>query len=529
MNTPAFGALLRDAIYQVLDNWVFRILAVLIAILVLTTFVFGFRQDGIVLLFGLEHWSYDAFLDTFSAGGAPNAPSDAQGMVIDILVKILFEGIAGNLGVLACVAATAFFVPAMLQKGAADVLFHKPLPRLTFYLARYIAGLLFVGSLATLMSVGVYLGFLLVSQYNDPGILLAGPLITYIFALVYAVSMWVGVMTRSTVAAILLTVIFFSVNGCIHRAWGTMTQNELTRTAEVEAGRDLRRKERSNPEAAPEAGAAEEDQADLDTDEIEDTESAFVTWMRRTITTLHYILPKTGDADVLAHKMRRVVNRPAFTDGTSLVSVFRIPDGFERVSPAEVPPLPNEARALVGEPVLTLKGSLGDAPVTYTLLRRDVSKRTVERRGKSREVLESNSQAAQALREALEAAGATGISRTIMSLGANMHGNPMGAALLDWTEGGHTRRVAVFKGANGERLYTLWIEDGGMPSEERDKLVFDTIHRAMGYDLKANSYEERFTLTAPWRYNILFSVGSSLAFVAVLLLLGWWKLRRIEF
>ena len=91
----------------------------------------------------------------------------------------------------------------MIEKGAADVLFHKPLGRLTFYLSRYFAGLFFVGLLATLMAVGMYAGFLLVSGYHDPGILLAAPLLTYLFGLIYAVAMWVGVVTRSTVAAML--------------------------------------------------------------------------------------------------------------------------------------------------------------------------------------------------------------------------------------------------------------------------------------------------------------------------------------
>ena len=54
MNSNALRALGRDAIYQVLDNWVFRILFVLGSALVLCTFLIGFREEEITLLFGLQ-------------------------------------------------------------------------------------------------------------------------------------------------------------------------------------------------------------------------------------------------------------------------------------------------------------------------------------------------------------------------------------------------------------------------------------------------------------------------------------------
>ena len=58
MKVSAVSALFQDALYQVLDNWVFRILAVLTGCLVLVTFLIGFREDEVVLLFGLKTWSY---------------------------------------------------------------------------------------------------------------------------------------------------------------------------------------------------------------------------------------------------------------------------------------------------------------------------------------------------------------------------------------------------------------------------------------------------------------------------------------
>ena len=49
MNGPQLRALVADAIYQVLDNWVFRILACLTILPILLTFLIGFRDDKISL------------------------------------------------------------------------------------------------------------------------------------------------------------------------------------------------------------------------------------------------------------------------------------------------------------------------------------------------------------------------------------------------------------------------------------------------------------------------------------------------
>ena len=504
MNATATKALLLDAVFQVLDNWVFRILVVIGSILVLSTFAFGFREEEIVLLFGVQSWSYESIFTAFTGSSA--RVDDPQGILINGILDFVFGTLAGNLGVIFCIAATSFFVPQMIEKGAADVLFHKPLNRLTFYLARYFAGLFFVGVLATLMAFGMYAGFLLISGYNDPGILLAAPLLTYLFALIYAVSMFIGVMTRSTVASILLSVIFFAFNGCVHLFWTSMQANEFAQLEEL-------REEAESEE-------------DVVVEEEEDEEGGFaLELVKKTNAVLHYVLPKTSDADVLSSKLRKALNAPLYTEEEALISVFLLPDGFEETSP-RMPDVPSDVAALLGEPRFQLEGLVEGEAVTCTLLRRAVVRREVERRGELKLVQETASRAGSTLAETLEDTVAEDVDRSLKSFGSNLRGRPMTGSLVRWTGGG---QALVVKGAASEWMFTLWIEDAGPDTEARADLTLATIGLAMGYDVSANSYEERFTFTAPWRYNIFFSVGSSLAFVAVLLCLGWWKLSRIEF
>ncbi len=243
MNTIQAQALVKDSIYQILDNWVFRILAVLALIPILFTFLVGFHEDEIVLLFGLKRWSYGGLLSAFDMGGQ-GLGQDMRGMAIEALLQIILDFLAGSIGLILCIAATAFFVPRMIEKGAADVLFHKPLSRLTLFLSRYVGGLLFVLLLVTFTGVGIYLGLLLVSNHNDPAILYAILGVTYTFGIVHSVSMLVAVVTRSTVASILLSILFFFGNGCIHNIWVFKEQvqaSEQLESAPLEADPEERR------------------------------------------------------------------------------------------------------------------------------------------------------------------------------------------------------------------------------------------------------------------------------------------------
>ncbi len=501
MNIQALKALLQDAVYQILDNWVFRILTILGGMLVLATFLVGFREDDIVLVFGLKSWSYASVFAAFGTNAA--TLPDPQGVLINTVLDLLFNTLAGSVGLIFCIAATAFFVPQMIEKGAADVLFHKPLSRLTFYLARYFTGLLFVAALSTLMAGGVYLGLLVSSGYHDPGVLLAAPVLTYLFGLIFALSMWIGVVTRSTVASILLTALFFSFNGCVHYVWEKTQEGQLRRLDGLTDADVAETSEKKRP-----------------------TDGPLLTLLKNTNAALHYALPKTGDADVLASKLRRAVNRPYFVEDGTLVALFRLPDDLERVDAAPTTETSADPAvlALLGDVRLALRTR--DAGASYTLFRRPSSKESATRAGK-------------ALRDALlEDTAIEDVDRDLASFGLPLNGQSVSASVLRWerVDGGRVlpRMAVLFRGAEAKALYTLWIEDDvGVASSELARARLDEllarVENRMGLDPSGTSYERHFTLTAPWRFNILFSVGSSLAFVAVMLLLGWWKLARIEF
>ncbi len=91
----------------------------------------------------------------------------------------------------------------MLRKGTIDFLIAKPIPRWLLLAYKYVGGLLFM-FLTTLVVVGGIWAVLgLRSGIWAPGFLLTIFVLTFQFAIFYAVSTLMGVMTRSPIVCIL--------------------------------------------------------------------------------------------------------------------------------------------------------------------------------------------------------------------------------------------------------------------------------------------------------------------------------------
>lgn len=501
-------ALLFDAYSQVMDNKVFRLLVLTVLTLIAPTFLIGFHPDGISLLFGWKSFTYKEFYGSF---GIPMpAYRDVHIAVIQGVQRILVESLAGSFGILFCIAATAFFVPRMLERGAADTLFTKPLSRPVLLVSRYFAGLIFVGILAFLLVLGIHLGLLLVSGYSDPGFLWSALTLVYVYALVQTVSVLVGVFTRSSVASILCTVLFFTLNGCVHRVWMSS-----------EHGREQRRAAESEERGDP---AASLNQA-----------QPFLVFLGRVLDTLHYTLPKTSDADVLTTKLRTVVARrsTALRDEGAKLAVDSDPDGLTRDPHAATLDL------LQTPAVWTSKRPDGTETGRLTLSRRS---RLVERPPpagrkdeKPRTTRQSANQAANEFLKTLE--GRPGIAAPPTK--DHRSEGTLSFEVVSWTEtetAGTFARERLFCGVE-DWMYELDVRarvDAGddFVREMHLRRFLEGLHvdqdDARFLDPKS-WYELRFGWGAPLKFNAFFSIFSSFAFAVLMLVIAAWRLGRIDF
>jgi ABC-type transport system involved in multi-copper enzyme maturation permease subunit len=197
----------------------------------------------------------------------------------------------GWIGVLAGVVITAFFIPNMLRKGTIDLLLAKPVRRWSLLLYKYIGGLSFVFLNTAFVVGGLWIVLGLRTGIWAPGFLIAILGITFFFAILYSVSTFFALITRSPIVAILMTVVvwgFLSLVGYLHQF--------------IDVQRELEKR----PEAAL-------------------SEPMSTKWWAKTIDAVHFVLPRTNDLDVLttefiSHSLLNEAERKArnITDPASL-------------------------------------------------------------------------------------------------------------------------------------------------------------------------------------------------------------------
>jgi len=542
VTAPATRALGLEAFYQVLDNGVFRILAVAALLPVLFFTLIQVTPDELRILFGVWSWPLEEIAEGIPMlGGSSDLQAALIGMSLDLLI---FE-LGGKYGVLFCIAATAFFVPRMLEQGSVDVLFHKPVSRTRFYLSRYVTGLLFVFLLALVSCTGAFLGLALLSGFVDFGIFTMAPALAYVFALVFPVGMLIGVMTRSTVASVLLTAAFFMFNGCVHQIWiGAETQVLRTVQAQVELEEQESLHEAHEASAADGATAAEGPPDPSEVADERDPVEAFFERLRPVLDALHFALPKTSDTPALASKLRRAARRPTWSLDESTLQLGALPEGWSETGVDAAPalaPSDLDVETVLGEP--SFAGAGGDSVcVLYTRPAAEITSERLDGTTRSRE--QRLSEAEEALREALAAAGVEDVEelsttrRPQVSFEDEAEGGeepppalvpPPGinAGALTWTDGAipATRTTAVLIKSD-ERVVTLLFR---ADDPQRAHPALQAIVSRLGFGDVESLYSRAMQLDAPIRTNILQSVGTSLAFAALVLALGAWRLSRIDF
>jgi ABC-type transport system involved in multi-copper enzyme maturation permease subunit len=113
------------------------------------------------------------------------------------------------LATILAVISTAGIFPDLLTSGSIDLFVSKPISRLRLFITEYAAGLLFVALQVTVFSAACFLVIGLRGGVWEPGLFLAVPILVCFFSYLFSVSTLLGVVTRSTVAALLLTLLFW--------------------------------------------------------------------------------------------------------------------------------------------------------------------------------------------------------------------------------------------------------------------------------------------------------------------------------
>ena len=196
----AVVAILIDSYRSLKAQKLFKSVLCLSFVVIIGFASFGFNEQGMTFFFGL--------LDVESEyifSGSDLAKTLYLGIFSYFIVTI-WLGWAAT--ILALISTSSIF-PTFLSEGAVELVMSKPVRRTTMFFTKYVGGLMFVILQVGLFCIGAFLvvGWR-IGEWN-PTIFLAIPLVTLFFSYLFCVNVMVGVLTKSTLVALLATVLFW--------------------------------------------------------------------------------------------------------------------------------------------------------------------------------------------------------------------------------------------------------------------------------------------------------------------------------
>jgi hypothetical protein len=121
-----------------------------------------------------------------------------------------------SLATILALVSTAGIFPDFLAGGSIDLYLSKPITRLRLFATKYIGGLLFVTLQVLVFCAASFLVLGIRGGAWEPALFLAVPLVVLMFSYLFAICVLLGVLTRSTVAALLLTLLLWCALWAVH-------------------------------------------------------------------------------------------------------------------------------------------------------------------------------------------------------------------------------------------------------------------------------------------------------------------------
>lgn len=173
---------------------------------------------------------------------------------VNLLQKGLISWWLGwGAGIMALISTTSIF-PDFIAGGAIDLYLSKPIGRLRLFLSKYVAALMFVLGQALVFSIGAFLVVgIRVGEWKW-GLFLTIPLIGLYFSFLFSFCVLIGVLTRSSIAALTLTLLLWLIIfGVDFAETVTFTIQTISETrAELQQQRaDRAQEELNHPPSSP--------------------------------------------------------------------------------------------------------------------------------------------------------------------------------------------------------------------------------------------------------------------------------------
>lgn len=199
--------------------------------------------------------------------------------------------------------STAGIFPELISGGTIDLYLAKPIGRARLFITKYLTGLFFVTLQVAVIAIGSFLDLGLRGHEWNARLFWAIPIVVCFFSYLFGFCVLLGVKTRSTIAALLLTIVFWTLIGGVDWAEPLLLGARNVYEANARSQRD-RSDEASqtlvhaqhDPKQSAIVGALQED-SDVARREADSTERT-AWWLRTSYGVLYSIktiTPKTTD------------------------------------------------------------------------------------------------------------------------------------------------------------------------------------------------------------------------------------------
>lgn len=132
------------------------------------------------------------------------------------------------------IISTAGIIPELVTGGTIESMLARPITRTRLFLTKYATGLLFVALQVAVFSLLSMFIIWIRSGYLEPRILLAIPIVVSFFSFLFCICAFIGLVTRSTMTAMLLTLLFWGFLFLINMADAVLIQFDESTAIYVE-------------------------------------------------------------------------------------------------------------------------------------------------------------------------------------------------------------------------------------------------------------------------------------------------------
>jgi ABC-type transport system involved in multi-copper enzyme maturation permease subunit len=197
-------ALLVDAYRELCAKKLFWITMILSVVVVIVFAMVGINERGMTFLF----WQLPSSLNGVTITSETMPPGLLyRTMFAALAVPYWLSWVAVALGLV----STAGMIPDLIQSGTIEAVLSRPIGRVRLLLTKFAGGLLFMTLQVGVFSLLVFLVIAIRGKSLAPEVFLAVPIVVAMFSYLFALCVLLGLLTRSTIAALLLTALFWLV------------------------------------------------------------------------------------------------------------------------------------------------------------------------------------------------------------------------------------------------------------------------------------------------------------------------------